>query len=258
MKKQYNVLSIDFDFFQIVDQETMLTCYPDGHDLSTELSIFVWANYYANPNSFDKLRQVTADKDMIDTLKNKLSQCNADIPVLVANSHVKIFDFIKSRIPDCNDTKLNLINVDMHHDMFNSNDKLDCGNWIKFISEEYETNLQWIANPISKDTYGFDDERFDMIENNFDNINPEQIDAIFLCRSDAWLPPHLDTAFDDFLKFLCVTFDKVVGEHSIREPRKMSEAVKQQKQIYDQMRQFRKDKNNGENRKNNKTDISEK
>ena len=36
MKKQkLRVLSIDFDYFQVVDKDTVQSCYPDGIDLDT-------------------------------------------------------------------------------------------------------------------------------------------------------------------------------------------------------------------------------
>ena len=43
MKKELNVLSIDYDFFQTVDIDTLATCYPDGHDLPTEIANVIWA-----------------------------------------------------------------------------------------------------------------------------------------------------------------------------------------------------------------------
>ena len=54
----------------------------------------------------------------------------------------------------------------MHHDIFNDNAELDCGNWIsnlikdnviaKSSPKEYKS-IRWIANPISLDTYGLSD-----------------------------------------------------------------------------------------------------
>ena len=85
MNKALNILSIDFDFFQIVNKDTLLTCYPDGHDLSTELSKIVWADYYVNPKTKDKLNAVKANHKLIGNLQKKLKQTNKAANVLVAN-----------------------------------------------------------------------------------------------------------------------------------------------------------------------------
>ena len=64
-----HVLSIDFDLFQNVALNTIRTAYPDGVDLPTPISSLVWQSHYANPESYDKLRNVTANTAMIDELK---------------------------------------------------------------------------------------------------------------------------------------------------------------------------------------------
>lgn len=56
MSQTLNVLSIDFDYFQKVSKDVLMNCYPDGLDLSTELSIFTWSGYYNNPNSAKELQ----------------------------------------------------------------------------------------------------------------------------------------------------------------------------------------------------------
>ena len=49
-KQRLRVLSIDFDYFQVVDKDTVQSCYPDGIDLDTSLSTVVWASHYAIPS----------------------------------------------------------------------------------------------------------------------------------------------------------------------------------------------------------------
>lgn len=236
MNKALNILSIDFDFFQIVNKDTLLTCYPDGHDLSTELSKIVWTDYYVNPKTKDKLNAVKANHKLIGNLQKKLKQTNKAANVLVANSHVNIYDFIMSLMEKHDKSKINIIHIDMHHDMFNNTQELDCGNWLNYIKDQYDTNVKWITNKTSLDIYGLDKKEFHMIEFNFNNINLDNIDAIFLCRSDIWLPPHLDYAFDKFLKFLCNYFDNVIGEPCIKSPRNMTELIENQKKLYEQLK----------------------
>ena len=77
------VLSIDFDFFQQLDNENVLDHYPDGHDLNTDLSIFVWTGHYVNPN----------DKDIIENIKNNNDQLNAVKDILHENSIDALYNF---------------------------------------------------------------------------------------------------------------------------------------------------------------------
>ena len=60
MSQTLNVLSIDFDYFQKVSKDVLMNCYPDGLDLSTELSIFTWSGYYNN-SKFSKRTQNSRD-----------------------------------------------------------------------------------------------------------------------------------------------------------------------------------------------------
>ena len=237
ISKPINILSIDFDVFQVVDEDTIRMCYPDGVDLSTNISKFVWSTYYVNPSTGDMLNKVTINEPLIDDLKHKLILAEPDIPVLVTNSHVHIYDFIHNVMRDNDSITLNLTHADMHHDMFNDNYEIDCGNWIKFITEEYDTHLTWIANPISKSIMGVEnDKRFNIVKTDFNDLVPEKLDAIFLCRSDIWTPPHLDPYFAQLLNFLCETFNNVKGEDCIKSVRDMTDIIKKQLDIFKNMK----------------------
>ena len=91
MKNALNILSIDFDFFQIVDKNTLLTCYPDGHDFSTDLSKIIWSQYYANPQTCDKINAVTANHKLIGDLKTKLKKSKAE-------AYAALIPFLKDNI----------------------------------------------------------------------------------------------------------------------------------------------------------------
>ena len=233
MNKSINVLSIDFTFFQNVSAETVNTCYPDGHTLSTNMSRFVWSSYYANPTSADKIAAVTPRMEMLDEMRNKIRTCkNKDIPVLVSTNHADIYDFIRNMMSEKGLIKLNLTNVDMYHDMINNNYDLDCGNWLKILSDEYDVTATWIANPISRELFGMKDPAYNRLPLDFKNSDFTNLDAIFLCRNDTMLPPHLDVEFDKLLRFLCKTFSDVKGEAAIKSPRNMDELINNQKRFY--------------------------
>lgn len=236
MPKTFNILSIDFDFFQDVEKDTLSTCYPDGVDLPTSVSKIIWSSYYAAPATASKIKAVKIDQKSLDMMESIIAKCRKNIPVMVTNSHVQIYDFIHKIMEDNDTNKLNIAHVDMHHDMMNDNYEIDCGNWIKFISDDYNTSVTWIAKPVSFDMYGLDPVAFNMVKLGFESIDPEKIDAVFLCRSDAWLPPHLDEYFDKFKTALAAHFDDIFVNSDVAAPRDISALIEQQKPIYDAAR----------------------
>lgn len=216
--KTLKVLSIDFDFFQLVDKDTIRTMYPDGLDLDSSLTEFTWSSYYRPSNSVEN--KVKIDSESLDNLKTILNNQDKTLPVMIANSHKHIYKFILDNKKDC--TKLDLVNIDMHHDMFNDNKNLDCGNWIKHIIEKFDKyNLTWIANKISKEVYGMGKE-FSIIKTDFKEIENDSFDIIFICRSDTWLPPHLDEHFDNLYQFIINNFEDILVDKQIKKPRNLN------------------------------------
>lgn len=219
--KQLNVLSIDFDFFQIVDKETLTTKYPDGLDLETSLTEFTWSQYYASNNSIEDL--VSVDKEKLLEIVEIVSKQDFQTPIMIANSHKHIYDFILEHKGDSQ--KLNLVNIDLHHDMFNNNDNVDCGNWVKHIVKKFDDyNLSWITRKVSKEVYDLDDNI--PIKYDFREIKDEKFDIIFICRSDTWLPPHLDTDFDNLYKLVINLFKEIKVDSQITKPRNLKEIKK--------------------------------
>lgn len=192
-----NILSIDFDYFQIVDKD-ILKDYPDGIDLPTGLSELVWASKYAFNSDIEK---VTVNQNELDTLSCIISHMDPQAPVCVSQSHKEIYSFIHKLQP--NTAKpLKVVNVDMHHDYFNDNRELDCGNWISYLSDEYtKFKWMWIANPISLDVYEAEEIK-PLVKQSLTEIEDLQFDALFLCRSDNWVPPHLDNSFVELINVI--------------------------------------------------------
>lgn len=231
-----NILSIDFDFFQNVTLD-VLGAYPDGVDNTTELSEFIWGEIYSGIDA-DKIKQVTIRKDEINLIKQIFLKQKKKIPVMVTNSHKHIYDFIHEHA-DINEP-LKLVNIDMHHDMFNNNAELetpvlDCGNWVTFITNEYKTDFSWIANPVSSEMFGLNNvdagEDIDrLIPLSVDCIKNIQFDAIFMCRSDTWTPPHLDRYFSELCSCLLKKFGTVYAEQNIFEPRKEYQKIAKEHQ----------------------------
>ena len=219
-KNLFKVLSIDFDFFANVTQDELM-CYPDGVDLPTELTELVWALHYASNRNI--LKNIDIDKNLYRELTYIINSQSISTPVLITNSHVHAFDFIEQHFDN---KRIMLTNIDWHHDIINNNPEMDCGNWIKFLKEKYpDAILQWITRKASVDCYGLTDEEIKkmFIEFDFSSIEHTQFDAIFLCRSDSWTPPHLDKYFDNLIKNCFSAFFDAKIEKCVAQPRDMNE-----------------------------------
>ena len=59
------------------------------------------------------------------------------------------------------------------------------------------------------------------VKTDLDQIKNKHIDAIFLCRSDAWTSPHLDNYFDELLECFAGRFDSII-QKCIQHPRDIS------------------------------------
>ena len=115
--------------------------------MPTNLSEIVWGSKYAMYE--DKLAEVSLLFDEYDALLTLLYKQNRNCPVMIANSHSHIYGFIHSYLRG----KIQITNIDMHHDIINDNAELDCGNWIsnliqdnviaKSSSKEYKS-IRWI------------------------------------------------------------------------------------------------------------------
>jgi len=218
------ILSIDFDYFIQATKEAMEN-FPDGVDHSTELSTLIWASYYLGGRQAALTKSVGILEEEFSCIKRILRKQSPDVPVMITNSHVNAYNFIHNYVSD--DEKLLLVNIDMHHDIVNSNKHLDCGNWISFLLEEYEMKLNWVASPVSFQMYGFDktSEENEILKNlitpNLAIIEDKdyKYDGIFLCRSDTWTPPHLDKYFSSLCNIIAKRFNNVVAEEGIRQCR---------------------------------------
>lgn len=217
-----NILSIDFDFFQNTSEKA-LSQYPDGVDLPTPISCITWAGHYATHGEI--LKSVIIDEKHFSEIKNIIENQSVEIPVLITNSHKHAYNFIKDLTDDAS-----LVNIDLHHDMVNGNPTVDCGNWIgHLIKEEIvdPENFTWITRELSTEIYDITDDTTlrKIIKYDFDDIRNKTFDAIFLCRSDTWLPPHLDPYFNELVE-LCGKFYDVKIESNVRQPRKIEEIIK--------------------------------
>ena len=225
------ILSIDFDYFQNVTKD-ILRDYPDGIDLGTSLSKIVWAVRYVQGNpSKERIESVSLNQDLFDNVISVLSRQLPCVPVMARQSHVDAYDFICDQMEEYDTDELELINIDFHHDIVNECSTLDCGNWISFVKEAYpKAKVTWVARELSLEVYGLNDSTIP-IELSLDCIKDQQFDAIFICRSDAWSPPHLDIHFQYLLRKCCSLFGQVMIENCIKQIRDIRFATEQEQEI---------------------------
>lgn len=227
------VLSIDWDYFQNVSVETMRECYPDGLDTPTFLSEITWGSHYATDG--DRIREVSVMGNELENLFRTLLNQDKDVPVMIANSHKHIYDFIHSNLSE--GEKVQLTNIDMHHDLMNDNQTLDCGNWISKLLEEgtmkpmkkgSKSSFKWVRNPVSFEMYlGENKDNSELSKvlttlgstETVEDIVNESYDLIFLARSDTWSPPHLDKHFCLLVELMKEHFDSIKIENGIDKPR---------------------------------------
>ena len=235
MKNSLKVLSIDFDYFQKTDPATIVNCYPDGNDLPTYLTEITWMSQYSQ--NAERLNKVRIDRKKLNDLYEILEKQSAKVPVMITQSHIHIYDFIKDHISK-NTKAVNIVNIDMHHDCFNNNEKLDCGNWVEHAVKDFKNcSVIWIANKISQDVYCLKS-KFP-VHLDFKPIQDMQFDLIFLCRSDTWLPPHLDKHFDELYKYFMSNHGNVTWDKQIEKPRDIVSIRKQARECRKQIEEMR-------------------
>ncbi len=199
------ILSIDFDYFQIVERETLINCYPSQIERSPEMSIFAWKEV-----EWSKVSKVSFNRVEGDLLKELLLKQEQVRKIMVACSHADIYPFIEEEIRD---KDVLLYNIDMHHDMFNScngeySRHLNCGNWVQYVDRaSKETKYYWVQHPLSDEGYKYHfkeavEKSGAIFLSSVKDIVDCDFDYIFLCRSDSWVPPNLDLSFQEIVSWL--------------------------------------------------------
>lgn len=227
------ILSIDFDYFEDIKNKDILTSFPDGIDLPTDLSIYTWSSYYSDDRLIENVGFLEDEynllQDLLYNIKDNVNLC------MITQSHKDIYDFIKKYNTD--DT-LSITNIDMHHDMFNDNkETVDCGNWLGNIANEYETEIEWVVNPISESTYGLGEEFSSILKHSIDELD-DDYDYVFLCRSDNWLPPHLDVKFNELKDYIVNDLELQCLYNRCLDRDRYSEVIKLSKQMTEVVEQM--------------------
>lgn len=224
------ILSLDWDYFINATAEQRLLLFPDGgnENISYDLQDFIWSSRYSNPE-LKEIKVLRSDyyktfRIIIDNFMGSHIQRVAypNREMLVTVSHKWIYDFIKKRTKK--NEQFEVYNVDFHHDMYDlrtSEEEVNCGNWVNCL-QEVRPNMKyhWIPREDSDiRILGGDTVPCEM--RNLTDIEDLTFDYLFICRSDCWSPPHLDSYFEK----LWVESNKympVVVEDRVKHCRKVS------------------------------------
>ena len=222
--KILNILSIDFDFFQIIDTATIFECYPDGLDLPTKLTELTWAGHYQSTyrNDRERLLNVKVNEKLLEDVKDLAinNAKNSNIPLLVANSHKHIYKFIEDEMHTGKYSGISIYNLDMHPDYKNKNAEIDCGNWLGMAVKNFPNcKATWVINPISLDLAYEDNYKGLHRVKTLKSLKDKTFDMVYLCRSDNWTPPHLDNHFNELFYEISYNLTNVRAENSIMQPR---------------------------------------
>jgi|GEM_PF-6401741 len=207
--RDINILSIDFDFFQLADPQVFVRAYPEAFDLESDLSASVWARQLAaHEKDLDTVRLYS---DKLDQLTDILGGQKPDIPLMAAQSHLEAYEFSLRLMESTSAKKVSLFNIDMHHDISNDSKTINCGNWLGRLRQNAipEMEVTWIASPASRNTGAVEEIDAKLIMDDLSILNDKEFHGIFLCRSDSWLHPKFDGDFTRLLDFLCRHFTNV-------------------------------------------------
>lgn len=175
--------------------------FPDGMvERGVELSSIIWANYYSNPEIYNKL---TLKIDEYNELCGLIDNLDSNPSMMIVNDHKYIYDFVKK----LGYTDFEIWNVDFHSDVYNMGEEVNCGNWgNKLLSEYKNSKIVWVHD---EEEFEYpcelspeEESRFYIAD--YSEMLIQEYDAIFICKSNGFSPPHLDMYFDGLVE--CIDY----------------------------------------------------
>lgn len=202
------ILSIDWDYFIDCTSRERAILFPDGGNeyISPALQMFIWDSHYSTPDlqrSYvgKSLKEIKVRERDFNSILKIIERFKGTVPPVVAISHRFIYPLIMDNSSP--ETPIQLYNVDFHHDRYYYRNpdrgEVNCGNWVNYIFESRpNTEYYWVKREDSEEeSLGG---KVDYIPATIEDLKEIDFDVIFLCRSDCWSPPHLDTYFNVLAK----------------------------------------------------------
>lgn len=244
-------LSLDFDFF-IREKMIWDWGHGEGEAMGEIFRHVIWEHRYGSRlNVFEETDIGTyADFDPCTVLGQLASRnlrtgnARSRKTVGVADSHLRAHDFFndvwaRDRPPAM------LLQLDAHHDSWQSTKKMHCGNWLSALMEQHPGVRYRQAYPKWKDPRddgppnvpaGVD---FDMQHWSEFKSEPMRLRHIFFCLSSAWVPPHHDAKFIEVVEWLAMVRKlSVLGDIPAREAPTQQKAMKMREEQAAQIKQL--------------------
>lgn len=183
------VISIDFDIIMAptINYYNMLVPKTSWEDMDDLMSlVFPDAQHYQRLTEWLYYIIPTLDKKNIHFI----------------DSHEQINDFVKERI--------NLFNIDHHHDIGYQEEQKDeatCADWVKDLYQQgLIEHYTWIGNensdqidsPIINDFFPLKEYQLEKLQN---------IDELYICLSPPWVPPKWRPLFFSWMDYCNYYFD---------------------------------------------------
>ena len=220
------ILSIDWDYFIGATATQRLMLFPDGgnENISYAIQDLIWNSRYADPR-LKEIGILDEHCNLLHTILRKfiLKFKNSFVSrTLVTVSHRWIYDFILQRTGKYDEFEV--YNVDFHHDMYcykTEDQEVNCGNWVNCLQDSRpKMQYYWVKREDSEDTI-IGGDKVSCSVKSFEELLNLDFDYVFICRSDCWSPPHLDSFFDEVWK-LVNTLSHTEAEVRIMSPRTVS------------------------------------
>lgn len=202
------VLSIDWDFLIGAAGPMREDLFPQDNEYSDEHTQQKnWTKLYYDLNTSRILRGIQPCLLMYTKFYSAIMGYDYTKGVLVVSkSHADIYEEIIQYTRFTEPDKIEVYNLDFHHDMYHltaSGDEVNCGNWARKLEEHFkdspiEFEYKWIGwetsdrKTITGDIISM--YPFALAQDKLEEI--KSFDMVFLCRSDPWSPPHLDHYFN--------------------------------------------------------------
>lgn len=198
-------LTIDWDYFFNCSAKYRCFHFPDGgnENLPSNTQELIWNSHYSTDPELCKVGLINDYNYLISYLKSVPKKGPGDFKNV--ESHKYAYPFILfATLPD---EEFEVVNVDFHHDFYalaRSEDEVNCGNWaLKLKEVRPNMKFTWVARKDSQlESLLFDRPPVDTII--YDNLHPVlckgEFDKIFMCRSDVWSPPHLDSYYENLVR----------------------------------------------------------
>lgn len=238
MNKKLNILSIDWDYFIKADMSTRAILFPDcpNEKYPLFLQTIIWLSRYHTP----KLEQIGLKDSAIFELQKLFDDAFFNpVSVMICDSHMHCYSFVSDLQKYLKPKGINLVNIDFHHDLYENGSDVDCGNWLYRLSQKYpKMEMEWVCDPDSDTSFEHVDDplKLSMTED-ISCIHNFNWDAVFICRSGMWSPPHLDRYFIELFdplrtKYNC-SFDPAAFED--RFGSRFQEALQNERRMINQI-----------------------